>query len=90
MNKVINRTIGMIGKRRKLALPPIVETFGWKPGTKLDISITDDHAIILKLDCCTLCGANQASLVILTNGCICKDCIKKMAAEKISGTGPPE
>ena len=90
MSKVINRTTGMIGKRRKLALPPIVETFGWKPGTKLDISVTDDHAIILRLDCCILCGANQASLVMLMNGCICKDCIEIMAAERIPDYEPSE
>jgi len=84
MGKEIDREGRSVDKHRRLTLPATVETFGWEPGAELDVSVMDDHTVILKrMSGCIICGTSQAALIVLMNGLVCRDCIEKMVEEKI-------
>ena len=86
MGKEIDREIRTVDEHRRLTLPLRVEAFGWEPGTKLDVCVMDNQTVILKnLSGCTICGTKQATLIVLMNGFICKDCIEKMLDERAPG-----
>jgi len=57
----------------------IREAFGWGPGTKLDVEITDVAArsIIIReiAPCCSLCRKEFESLEKIEKGYVCPQCV---------------
>ena len=60
----------------------IRDVFGWGPGTKLEVAISDItvNAVLIReiSPCCSLCREESEDLLQVEKGYICRQCLAKV------------
>ena len=79
MNKQIAKVTRRLDDLNRIVLPKDVREFGWGKATPLDVYLmAEGESVVLRAHkpSCTLCGDMAAELIAVSNGSICKACLK--------------